>query len=74
MTILDEFADLPVRIGNVAEEVRSLEEQLKNARETRDRLIVEAVDEGGMAQARVARAAGLSQPHIIRILARSSGD
>lgn len=72
MTILDEFADLPVRINAVADEVRSLEEQLKNARETRDRLIVEAVDEARVPQAQVARAAGLSQPHIIRILAKSS--
>lgn len=71
MTILDEYADLPVRIDAVATNVRELEEQLKNARETRDRLIVEAVDEANMPQARVARAAGLSQPHIIRILAKA---
>ena len=72
MTVMDEFSDLPVRIDAVATNVRELEEQLKNARETRDQLIVEAVDEAGMPQARVARAAGLSQPHIIRILAKSS--
>lgn len=74
MTVIDELGSLPERITKSAERVRELDQQLRLERETRDRLIVQAVDEAGMPQAKVARAAGLSQPHILRILGKSSSD
>ena len=72
MTVLDELDSLPERIKAASERVVDLLQLVANEREIRDRLIVEAVDEAGMPQAVVARAAGLSQPQVNRILASSS--
>lgn len=72
-TIAD-LDQLPDRIKASADRVEALTKQLLNERRTRDALIVAAVDEAGMSQRAVARAAGISQPHLIRILARSSDD
>lgn len=72
MTVLDELGSLPERITASSERLADLLQLAANERETRDRLIVEAVDEAGIPQAAVARAAGLSQPQVNRILATSS--
>lgn len=72
MTVLDELGSLPDRIKASGERLADLQQLVANEREIRDRLIVEAVDEAGIPQAVVARAAGLSQPQVNRILATSS--
>lgn len=72
-TVLEDFASLPDRIAESASRVADLTQQLADERHRRDELIVAAVDQAGIAQAQVARAAGLSQPHLIRILA-AAGD
>lgn len=72
MTVLDELGSLPDRIKASSERLADLQQLVANEREIRDRLIVQAVDEAGIPQARVARAGGLSQPQVNRILATSS--
>lgn len=74
MTVLEELGSLPERIKVSSARVVELREQLAAELETRNRLIVQAVDEAGIPQADVARAAGVKQPHIIRILAGASAD
>lgn len=74
MTVIEELGSLPERIKTSAARLTDLAEQLAAEREIRDQLIVQAVDEAGIPQADVARAANLSQPHIVRILAASSSD
>lgn len=71
-TVIDDLNALPERIKDSAQRVRDLTTQLAHERATRDALIVAAVDEAGIPQAQVARYAGVSQPHVIRILAGSS--
>ena len=71
-TIVDDLDQLPRRIEASAARYADLTKQAADEREVRDRLIVEAVDEAGMSQRAVARAAGISQPHLIRILAEAS--
>ena len=71
-TVLADFNALPDRIKDSAGRVRDLTTQLAHERKTRDALIVAAVDEAGIPQAQVARHAGISQPHVIRILAGAS--
>lgn len=74
MTVLDELGALPERIAASRDRIEDLEQATDTEREIRNQLIVQAVDEAGIPQAQVARAAGLSQPQIIRILAKSSAD
>lgn len=73
-TVLQDLASLPDRITASAQRVRDLTTELRNAREQRDQLIVDARDEAGMKVRDVARAADLSVPQVIRILATSSED
>jgi hypothetical protein len=73
-TVLDDLSDLPARITASADRVEALLAQLSAERETRDRLVVEAVDDARMTHRTVAAAARLSQPQIIRILAAASED
>lgn len=72
MTIIQEFGSLPERIKASVERLGDLEAARAAELETRNRLLVEAVDQAGIPQAQVARFAGISQPHLIRILAASS--
>ena len=65
---------LPERIKASADHLADLTAQATNERKIRDELIVQAVDEAGLTMAAVSRAAGISQPHIVRILANSSSD
>ncbi|MBB3043936.1 sigma factor-like helix-turn-helix DNA-binding protein [Nocardioides soli] len=74
MTVVAELDSLPERIKVSSGRITELREQLAAELETRERLIVQAVDEANIPQADVARAAGVSQPHIIRILAKASSD
>lgn len=74
MTVVEELGSLPERISVSAQRIVELKEQLAAELETRNRLIVQAVDEANIPQADVARAAGVKQPHIIRILAGASSD
>ncbi len=71
-TIVDDLDQLPDRIRASADRVADLTKQLADEREVRDDLIVQAVDDAGMSQRAVAKAAGVSQPHLIRILAAAS--
>lgn len=74
MTVVEELDSLPERIKVSSGRITELREQLAAELETRERLIVQAVDEANIPQADVARSAGVSQPHIIRILAKASSD
>lgn len=74
MTIINELGSLPERIKAAAERVRELTEAVTAERKLRDELIVTAIDEARIPQAAVARAAGLSQPHVVRILAAHGDD
>lgn len=67
------LSDLTPRLEAAANAVKDAELEYRLALEQRDALVVQAVDEG-MQQRRVAKAAGVSQPHVIRILARSEPD
>lgn len=62
--------DLQPRLEAAVSEVADARLQLEVALERRDRLVVQAVDEG-MQQSRVAKIAGVSPPHVIKILAKS---
>lgn len=67
------LSDLTPRLEAAARAVKDAEVEYKLSLEQRDTLVVQAIDEG-MTGRRVAQAAGVSQPHIIRILARSEPD
>ena len=73
-TVVDELADLPTRIRASAARLTDLTKQLANERETRDRLLVEAVDHASMPGATAARYADITHTHLLRILAASSED
>jgi len=62
--------DLPGRIKTAGERCEELVLQTKLAREARDQLMVVGVN-SGITQRLVAKLAGLSQPHLTRILAAS---
>lgn len=72
--VIDELNGLPERIKASADRINDLTTQINNERETRDELIVTAVDEAGIPQRQVARYAGLSPAHVIRILAQAGED
>lgn len=67
ITLLD---DLPARIKAAGTRCLELAAQAKLALAQRNQLIVDGVD-SGIPQRQVARLAGLSQPHVIRVLATS---
>lgn len=68
MKVREVVADLTPRLAAAAGEVADLRKQLDVALQRRDALIVQARTEG-MTQVAIARAAKVSQPHIIRVLA-----
>lgn len=70
--VIEQLGGLPDRIKASAQRLRELEEQVRLEREQRNRLVVEAIDEAGIPQGRVAKHAGLSQPQVLRILAAAS--
>ncbi|MBM7510058.1 putative transcriptional regulator [Nocardioides salarius] len=74
MTIIEELDGLPQRIATSAERYRELLAAAATEKKVRDQLIVLAVDEAGMTQAATARAAGLTQPTVVQILAAASTD
>lgn len=71
MTAIDDLNGLTDRIRASANRLTDLAETQATERKQRNELIVQAVDEAGMTQAAVARAAGLSTAAIIHILAAS---
>ena len=73
-TVIDEFAGLPDRIKACTQRLTDLATETANERARRDELIVEAVDHAGMTAAQAARAAGMTQTHVLRILAAASED
>jgi hypothetical protein len=73
-TVIEEYAQLPARIRASSTRCDELGQQLKHERETRDELIVQAVDHAGIPAAEVARIAGMTQTHVTRILAAASSD
>lgn len=60
------------RLEAARNEVQSAQQQLENARIRRNKLIAEAVD-GGLVQKLVAKLAGVSQPHVVRVLGQGWG-
>lgn len=58
---------MPERLRNAAEQLDECCTREKLARITRNKLVIAAVD-SGMAYRTVAKAAGISQPHVVRIL------
>lgn len=70
MGLLD---DLTPRLEAAANAVKDAQIELELAIEARNELIVQAVDEG-LTQKAVAAAAGVSQPHVVRVLAGSEPD
>jgi len=70
VTVLD---DLPARLAASATQVESTFAAWKLALRQRDALIVEAVD-AGMRQGVVATTAGVSSPHVTRVLANAGSD
>lgn len=74
MTVIDELGSLPARIRASVERIGELREQASKELQIRDGLIVQAIDHAKMTQAAVARAAGVSQAHIVRILANNGVD
>lgn len=73
-TVIDDLANLPERIRASRDRLDGLSEALKKERQQRDELIVEAVDHAGLTAAEAARAAGLTQTQVLRILAAASED
>lgn len=67
------LADLTPRLEAAARAVKDAQVELALALEARNELIVQAVDEG-MAQTKVAAAAQVSQPQVVRVLAASEPD
>jgi predicted XRE-type DNA-binding protein len=63
--------ELPERLRAAGRAVRDAKQTLAAEQERRDRVIVQAIDEGGMSQHLVAELVGLAQPSIPRILAES---
>lgn len=64
--------DLSARLAHAADQVESSKAAYDLAVEQRNAAVVEAVDAGGMAQGVAARLVRVSQPHVVRILARAS--
>jgi hypothetical protein len=73
-TLIDDLANLPERIRASRDRLDGLTEASKKERQQRNELIVEAVDHGGVSAADAARAAGLTQTQVLRILGDASGD
>lgn len=67
------LTDLVPRLESARDAVKDAQVELELALEHRNELIVQAVDEG-LTQKTVATAAGVSQPHVIRVLAASEPD
>lgn len=67
MTVLDELANMPARLRAAADQVEEARTRERNATEHRNRLVVSAVD-AGMPYREIGRNAGVSQPHVVRIL------
>ncbi len=65
--------DITPRLEQAVADVEDGRLQLELALERRDRLIVQAVDEG-MRQSQVAALAKVSAPHVVKILAKSQPD
>lgn len=73
MSSREVLSDLAPRLRAAAATVADATEQLRLARQHRDELVVQAVEEG-MTQKRVAEAAGVSAPHVTRILLSAEPD
>lgn len=73
-TVVDEYAALPDRIKASSARLVDLATETANERQQRDELIVQAVDHAGMTAAQAARCAGITQTHVLRILAAHGGD
>lgn len=71
-TVLDDLQDLGERLKKSASRLLDLAVEQGNERKLRNKLIRDAVDHGGISQAQVAKLAGVSQPHVVRVL--SEGD
>lgn len=69
MTVLDQLTYMPDRLAAAADHVEETHRAYQLAVEHRNRLIIDAVD-SGMPQRLVARAARVSQPHVVRVLSR----
>lgn len=71
MTVLDREAidHMRDRLRAAAEHLDEANQRQRLALATRNRLVIDAVD-NGMAYRAVAKAAGVSQPHVVRILSR----
>lgn len=63
------LGDMSARLEASRDDVASKRKALELAIKQRNRLIVTAVD-GGMSQGAVANAAGIGQPHVVRVLAK----
>ncbi|MFT3874792.1 MAG: hypothetical protein QM714_19435 [Nocardioides sp.] len=68
-TVLEDLDGLPDRLRTSAARIADLNQQLHDETVRRNQLIVQAVDEAGLPQRVVAIAAGISPPHLTRILA-----
>jgi hypothetical protein len=66
------FSDLAIRLTKAGHDVRDAHEALEDARETRDRLILEAGDLG-MSQRAIATAVKVSQQRIVAIVLARTG-
>lgn len=73
-TALTDLAALAERLDATAQDVEDCRARLRNAEEARNQLIISASDEAGMKRRDVAKAARVSQTHVIRVLATSSED
>lgn len=63
---IDHYRD---RLNAAADQLEEARERERLAKIQRNRLVIDAVD-NGMAYRAVAKAAGVSQPHVVRILSR----
>ena len=73
-SVTDGLSNLPQRIKASAERLSGLAESVRKERQQRDELIVEYVDHAGGQPAQAARAAGITQTQVLRILSGSSED
>jgi len=73
-TLLDQLASIPERLKASASRIADLTVELNNERRRRNSLIVAGVDQARLSQSDVARAAGVSQPHVVRVLSNAGDD
>lgn len=73
MRVREVAGDLTPRLTKAASDISDARKQLDVALDRRDELIVQA-DREGMTQRAIARAAGVSQPHVLRVLAANHAE